>query len=298
VPALQLDGIFAPIPTPFGADGDVDERELAGNVARWAASPLLGLLALGSNGEALLLTEDESDRVVDVVRGAWPRDRMLLVGVGRESTRATMAAAGRAASRGADAVLVRTPSAFRSQMSDAALVSHFTAVADASLVPVLLYNLPGATGFSLTRPVIDALAGHPNIAGMKETSPDLDRLGQFAAVDPAGFRVLSGWAPVLLPALCAGAVGGILAVANVLPAACVTLHEQARAGRLDDALALQRRLTPLAQMVSTVHGVPGLKYALDHVGAYGGPVRPPLCAAPDAARDAIARELARWSATI
>ncbi len=104
--------------------------------------------------------------------------------------------------------------------------------------------------------------------------------------------MLSGWAPVFYPALVSGASGGILAVANVLPEACVTLFEHARAGRQAEALALQRQLTPIAQLVSTIHGVAGLKMALDLAGLHGGPVRAPLLPAPAQASAEIARALA------
>jgi len=286
-----LRGIFPPIPTPFNASGEVDAGAVSANVARWMTTGLSGVLALGSNGEAALLGDDEGDRVVAAARHAVPADRLLLVGTGRESTRATIDATRRAAAGGADAVLVRTPSYFRAQMTADALVSHFVSVADASPVPVLLYNLPGVTGLSLTLPIVAQLASHPNIAGMKETSPDLERLGQFVAVRPADFQVLCGWAPVVFPALAAGAAGAILAVANVLPAECVVLYEHASAGRYGEALALQRRLTPLAQLVSSVYGVAGLKAALELVGFTGGPVRAPLLPIADRARSEIAQAL-------
>jgi 4-hydroxy-2-oxoglutarate aldolase len=175
-------------------------------------------------------------------------------------------------------------------MTAEALLAHFTAVADGSPVPVLLYNLPGVTGISLTLPVVTTLARHPNIVGMKETSPDLERLGQFAAIG-GGFRVLTGWAPVVYPAVVSGATGAILAVANVKPGACVALYDAARAGRHAEALALQRAITPLAQLVTSVHGVAGLKAALDMEGYHGGPVRPPLLPASARAREDIAASL-------
>src|SRR5262245_51196018 len=127
----SLRGILPPIATTFDASGQIDRHGMAENVRRWAATGLTGVLALGSNGEAMLLEDDEADTVVSVVREALPADRLLLVGVGRESTRATIAASKRAAGIGADAVLVRPPSAFRAQMTPAALVAHFTAVAAA-----------------------------------------------------------------------------------------------------------------------------------------------------------------------
>lgn len=253
---------------------------------------LVGILALGSNGEAALLDESESDLVVATTRDAMPSDRLLLVGTGRESTRATIAATKRAAALGAGAVLVRSPSFFKGQMTAPVLLDYYTAVADASSVPVLLYNLPGATGVTLGWPVVSRLAEHPNIVGMKETSPELERLGQFVTLREGAFSVLCGWAPVVYPALVSGAAGAILAVANVLPDECVALYNHVVAGRHAEARAAQQRLTSLAQLVTTGYGVPGLKAALEMVGYEGGPARAPLRPLAPAARDEIASALA------
>jgi len=249
---------------------------------------------LGSNGEAPLLSDEESDRAVRAVREVVPGDRLLMVGTGRESTVATVAASLRAAAAGADAVLVRVPSVYKGRMTDDALVDHFTEVANASPVPVLLYNIPAMTGISLSVPAVRRLAEHENIAGLKETSTNLERVAAFAAVRPGVFMVLCGSAPVLYPGLAAGAVGGIHGVANVLPEACLDLFRKARAGRHDDALAAQRRLTHIAQLVTTLHGPPGLKAALDLMGYAGGPVRPPLQPVSDAVRADIESALAEF----
>ena len=291
----RLRGVFPPIPTTFDpATGEVDERAVAANVRRWMKTGLAGVLALGSNGEAGSLDEAEGERLVAAAREEVPRDRTMLVGTGKESTRATIRATARAAALGADAVLVRTPSYFKAQMTTEALLAHFRAVADASPFPFLLYNRPCVTGITLTVPIVAALAEHRNIIGMKETSPELERLGQCVQLNGGRFAVMSGWAPVAYPALVSGAAGAILAVANVLPDACVSLFELTRAGRHDAAIALQRRLTPIAQLVSSVHGVAGLKCALDVRGFHGGPVRGPLLAASAEAREAITRTLAQF----
>src|SRR5437868_9741787 len=113
---MDLGGVFAPIPTPFDRNEQFDESRLRGACARWAASPLAGLVVLGSTGEAVFLDEDESDRVVSVARDAWPSGRPFIVGTGRESTAATIHAVRRAASLGGDAVLVRTPGFYKTQM--------------------------------------------------------------------------------------------------------------------------------------------------------------------------------------
>jgi 4-hydroxy-2-oxoglutarate aldolase len=264
------------VPTPFHpATGDVDLSALRTQLTRLTAAPLAGALVLGSNAEAGLLDETEADAIVETARSVVPADRVLIVGTGRESTRATIDACRRAAERGADVVLVRAPSFFKSQMTAEALTVHYQAVADASPAPVMLYNVPGMAGFSLPLSMVRTLAAHPNVIGMKETSNDLERHAQFVMVNPA-FAVLSGWAPVAYPAWMMGARGAIIAVANILPEQCATLWAHAQAGRHDEARALQHRLLPIAQLVSSIHSVAGLKCALDHLGFPGGPVRSPL----------------------
>ena len=271
------------MPTVFDADGHVDAAAIRFNVERWMRTDLRGVLALGSNGEAPMLDEDESERVVAAAREAMPADRTLLAGTGRESTRQTIDASRRAAAQGADAVLVRTPFFFKAQMTADVLITHYTAVADASPVPVVLYNMPHNTGVTLTPAVVAKLAAHPNIIGIKETSVELERLGQFVANAPDGFTVLCGAAPVIYPALVSGAGGGILAAANVVPEWFTRLADDARAGRHADALARQQQLTPFERLVTTVHSVAGLKAAMDIAGYRGGQPRAPIAPATPAA---------------
>lgn len=290
---MTLAAVFPPMVTPF-TDGAVDAQAIAWNVERWMRGGLGGVVALGTNGEAALLDEDEADRVVDVVRQAVPASRLLIAGTGRESTRATIAATRRAAAHGADLALVRTPSFFRTQMTPAVLVRHFGAVADASPIPILLYNFPGQTGVNLSPETVATLAEHPNIVGMKETGTDAAQLAAFVDATPSStFSVLVGAAPGFYPALCVGAVGAIVAVACVLPELCVRLHALASAGRHGEARALQRLLTPLGRLVTTTHGVPGLKAAMDAAGYRGGEPRAPLIPVSPRVREEIRAELAR-----
>jgi 4-hydroxy-2-oxoglutarate aldolase len=267
--------MFPPMPTPF-KDGEVDARAIRSNVRKWIAAGLGGVLTVGTNGEAALLDDDEADRVIDAARQEVPADRVLLAGAGHESTRATVAAARRAAASGADAVLVKTPSVYRAHVTTSGLVAHYRAVADASPVPVLLYNFPAVTGVNLAPETVARLAAHPNIIGMKETSTDGAQFADLSAAVPDGFTVLCGAAPGVFAALCAGAKGAIIAVSSLLPAVCLELLAHVRGGRYDEALALQRRLTPLGRAVTTGYGIPGLKKALDLSGYCGGDPRPPL----------------------
>ena len=273
------------MPTPF-KDGEVDTNAIQANVRKWIAAGLGGIVAVGTNGEATLLDDDEADRVIEAARREVPSDRVLVAGAGHESTRATIAAARRAAAAGADAVLVKTPSVYKTHVTVAGLVAHYTAVADASPVPVLLYNFPGSTGVNLSADTVARLAAHPNIIGMKETSTDGAQFADLSAAVPDGFTVLCGAAPGLFAALCAGAGGAIVAVSALMPSVCLDLLAHVRAGRHDEALALQRRITPLGRAVTTTYGIPGLKAALDMSGFCGGDPRPPLGPLP---ADAVAR---------
>ena len=264
------------MPTPFAGDGRVDEAAIKANVSRWLAAGLGGIVALGTNGEAALLDDDEGDRVVAAARENVPRDRVLIAGVGRESTRSTISAARRAAALGADAVLVRPPSLYRNTVTASALEQHYRSVADESPAPVLLYNYPAFFGTQLQPVLIARLAEHPNVIGMKETSTDGAQFADVAAAVPDAFTILAGSAPGFYPALCAGARGAILAVACVAPDVCLQVFSLAREGRHAEALRLQQRLNPLARAVTSGHGIAGLKAAMDLVGYAGGDARPPL----------------------
>lgn len=287
---MRLEGIFPPIATPF-KDDELDTDGLKANVARWMKTGLAGILVLGSNGEAPMLDADESYRAAAAARECVPPGKTLIVGAGEESTHATIAAVRRAASAGADVVLVRTPSYFKSQMTTEVFVRHFTAVADASPVPVLPYNVPGLTGVKLAPEAVARLAEHPNIPGVKDSSADLVQIGDLLASTPAGFKVLVGSAPTLYASLCVGAVGGIVAAACIIPDLCVELYELTRQQRHAEALALQRRITPLAKSVTSGYGVAGLKAAMDLAGYVGGAPRRPLTPAGPAVIETIRAQI-------
>jgi 4-hydroxy-2-oxoglutarate aldolase len=272
---MNLHGVFPPIATPF-KDDEIDLDGMKSNVARWMTTGLAGVLVLGSNGEAPMLDADESFRVAAAARECVPRGKTLIVGAGEESTRSTIAAVKRAAQAGADVVLVRTPCYFKNQMTTDLFVRHFTAVADASPVPVLPYNVPGLTGVKMAAEAVAKLAAHPNIPGVKDSSGDLTQIADLVALTPPDFNVLVGSAPTLFPSLCVGAIGGIVAAACVVPDLLVQLYELMLAGRHAEALAVQRRITPLAKSVTSSFGVAGLKAAMEMTGYVGGAPRHPL----------------------
>ena len=276
----RFSGIFTPIVTPFGRDGGFDEAAMRRNVRHWMGTSLTGLVVLGSNGEAAQLEDAEADRAIAAVREEVPAGRPLLAGTGRESTAGTIAATARAAALGVDAVLVRTPAFFKPQMTTDVFVRHYTAVADASPVPVLLYNVSMFTGVNIGAEAVARLATHPNIVGMKESGSDMGLISEYVNRTPDDFTVLAGSATTFMHALCAGADGAILALAAIVPDDLHRLTALVQAGQLDEARALQRRLLPLARAVGTTYGVAGLKAALDLLGLAGGDPRPPLLPAP------------------
>lgn len=289
---MVLTAIFPPMATPL-RDDRVDLPAVGSNVRKWVEAGVGGVVALGSNGEAPLLEDDESDRVIAATRDALPRDRTLIAGTGRESTNATIAASVRAASLGADAVLVRTPSYFKGRMTPDAFLRHYTAVADASPVPVILYNYPAVTGVNLQPDTVGRLSEHSNIAGIKETGSDTAQVAAYVAASGETFVVMAGSMPTFYPSLCVGAVGAVLALACVAPHICIRIFEDARAGRHADARAAQREATPLARMITATHGVPGLKAAMELTGYAAGSPRGPLAPAPAAAVAEIRAEIER-----
>ncbi len=289
---MNLSGVLLPLTTPFDR-GAVSPAKLAGNIARYEAHGLAGYLVLGSTGEAALLDEDEKIAVLEAARKAIPATKAMLAGVGLESTSATIRLARRAADAGADLLLVITPFFFRSRMSADALVRHFTAVADASRVPILLYNVPVYTALVIQPAVVATLASHPNIVGLKDSAGDLPWLVDVLARVPADFQVLSGSVLSVLPALGCGAVGGILAAGNAFPELAVRLFRSYVEGRAAEALALQKALVAPSRLVLGTHGVPGVKAAMDLRGLAGGDPRPPLLPLAAIERATVSSEIDR-----
>jgi 4-hydroxy-2-oxoglutarate aldolase len=289
---MLFDGVLPPLPTPF-TDDAIDTKPLPFTIGALVAGGVRGVLAMGSNGEAAYVSQDEADRLVEAVRECLPADRTLLVGTGRDSTVATIEACRRAAALGADAVLVRPPTAFVSLMTEPALDAHYRAVADASPVPVMLYNQPAAFGVSLQAPFVARLSTHPNVCGIKESSGLVGLVGEHVHGLPAGAAVVTGVASTMYASLLVGATGLIVAVGNVVPALCVRLYDLVKAGALDEALRLQHAITPLGHAVTARFGVPGLKAAMTLAGHMDTAPRRPLLPASAEAVEAIRALMAR-----
>jgi 4-hydroxy-2-oxoglutarate aldolase len=273
---IKLHGLLLPITTPFTATEEIDADGLRENLSRWNQTAITGYVVLGSTGERVQLDESEYLRVIEITRPAVSDDLSFIVGAGQQSTRATIAEIKRATDAGADAVLVITPHYYRSAITQEALVDHYTAVADAAPIPVILYSMPDLTGIKIAPETTARLSEHENIVGMKDSSNDVEGFRAAATTVHEDFAMLIGNGTVFNETLQAGARGGILAVGCVAPDLCLEIYRAVQSAELDRAPALQEKLTPLARAVTKTYGIGGLKAALEMAGYVGGNVRTPL----------------------
>ncbi len=272
---INFHGIFPPIPTPF-INGNIAYDELAANIEKWSKAGLKGLVAMGSNGEYIYLSAEEKRKFVEKVVEITPDDMLVIAGTGCESTHETIELTRDCAARGVHAALVVTPHYYGGRMNEAAMHAYFTAVADQTPIPILLYNVPKFTHINLTAGLVAQLSRHPNIIGIKDSTGNVIQLGEIANHVDAGFNLLVGTAGALFGALTLGCVGGVLALANVAPQICVRIYQLVQEGKFEEAKKLQLKMIPVNQAVTATYGVPGLKAAMDMLGYFGGDPRPPL----------------------
>ena len=345
---MLLEGIFPAITTPFYPDGRLYFRKLEHNVDRYSRTPVAGIAVLGSTGEAVMLSDEESREVLRTAREAAAPEKVLIAGVGRESLLETLRLADFAAQQQYDALLVRTPHYYGPGMRSLELLTYYRALADRAALPVILYSIPKFTHLELPIEVVAELAHHPNIIAIKDSSGNLDRLialvaatrsarrreflvtpvfqavtarmlsaatepdrnfvtaeslGGVAVAPPpprvkamrkrdVGFQILTGSAQNLLSAFEAKVSGAILAFAAPAPQAC---HEVYTAWKENDprvAQEKQRRMIEPARLVAADYGIPGLKYACDLNGYYGGNPRIPLLPLTAEQKSAVAAIMA------
>lgn len=292
---IDIGGVMIPTTTPFDpVTGEVDLVALRGNVGKWAATGVTGMVIGGSTGEAVFLDEGERERSWEVVRDVLPEGQLMVAGTGAESLRTTLRLTRLATARGADAVLVQPPAFYKGAMTSAVVRDHYRAVADASEVPVILYQVP--TRFStLDFPtgLIAELSTHQNIVGIKDSRGKLETVAELVTHTQRGFQVLVGSGALLYASLEIGAVGGILGVANLAPRECAQICERFAAGDMAGAGALQKRIGALHNSVVGGMGVAGVKRALDLLGYHGGVPRPPLRPLAEARYDELVKCLAK-----
>ena len=274
--AINLRGLLLPVTTPFTAAEEIDADGLTANLEKWNRSGLTGYVALGSTGERVNLNEREYLQVIETARLVVPETLTFIAGAGQQSTRGTIAEIEKAARAGAEAVLVITPHYYRSAITQNALIRHYTDVADASAIPIILYSMPDLTGIKIEPETAVRLSEHENIIGIKDSSADVAKFAEMVRLVAHDFSVMTGNGTVLREALLAGATGAILAVGCVTPELCLEIFRALETGDDNRAIVLQERLTPLARAVTRTYGIGGLKAAMEVAGFVGGPVRAPL----------------------
>lgn len=265
-----------PLATSFDNDENLSPDNMRANIEKLNQYDLAGYLALGSNGELVNLSVAEKQLVFETARKAIPPDKIMLAGTGGQSTRETMELTKIAAEEGADVVLVLNPFYFKGSMTREVLVNHYFTVAENSSIPVLIYNMPSNSGMDMDADTILAISKHPNIIGMKDSGGNLVKMGDIRHRVKPEFQILAGSAGFLLPALTIGAIGGILALANIAPEKCINIYRSFTEGDLAKAREMQLRMISINFAVTGKWGVPALKAAMDYLGYYGGPPRKPM----------------------
>lgn len=272
----KIEGIFAPTATPFGDDGAIDFGRLAENLAKFDKTGLAGIVALGSNGEFALLSHQEKLDLIAAIRKGLSSDKLVIAGTGCESLKETTELSRAAADRGADAVLVINPSYYKRDLNEGALEKFYTAVADASPVPLMVYNMPGNSGINLPSGLVVRLSAHPNIVGVKDSGGNIVQISEIIAGTSEDFSVFAGSGSYLFATTLLGGRGGTLAVANVAPDLCAEMYALCRKGEIEPARKIQLSLLRLNACVTARHGIGGMKAAMDLAGFYGGAPRLPI----------------------
>lgn len=267
-------GVATALATPFQENGQLNLEAWAALIEDQIQEGVTGLVIGGTTGEGMTITDDEFEtllvRAVEVANGR----AVIIAGTGSNNTAVSIEKTKRAAELGAEMAMVVTP--YYNKSTQAGLIAHFTAIADASPIPLMLYNVPSRTGIALTPETVGELAEHPRITALKEASGDISVMAQMMAHIPEGFTVYCGNDDQILPYMAWGAQGVVSVLSNVYPGATVALADALLAGDLQTARTWQIRLLPVIdELFAEVNPIP-VKAALQARGFEVGAPRLPL----------------------
>ncbi len=268
-----IKGIYPPLTTPF-IDDEVSTDKLIGNIFKYEKKMLAGYVLFGSNGESVFLTKEEKLQLVKIVREHT--NRTIIAGTGLDSIKETIFLTNEAAESGANYALIISPSFFKNEMKHRAFLNYYIRVADSVMIPVIIYNVPKFTNVNIEAETIIELSNHPNIVALKESSENPARISEISSNVKPGFKVIVGTASILYTGILSGAVGGILALANIAPDQCIQILSLIRESDFEKALQIQNKMIPVNRAVTSKFGVAGLKASMDLMGYYGGNPRMPL----------------------
>ncbi|MHC1719896.1 MAG: dihydrodipicolinate synthase family protein [Clostridiaceae bacterium] len=273
---IKIKGVLPPMMTPFKENGDADYEAFAANLEKWNDDKLAGYLVLGSNSETVYLSEEEKVEYIKLTVKNSKKGRHIIAGTGCESLRETIRFTNLAARLGAHSALVLTPFYYGGQMTSEALIKYFTALADNSDIPILIYNVPKFTHVNIKADAVAVLSTHPNIIGMKDSQGDVPQLATFKRVVPEDFNLMVGTASAWFPALTLGIDVGVMALANTNPNECAAVQEEFEKGDWEKARSIYQAIFPINTAITGTYGIAGLKYTADVMGYKGGFVRSPL----------------------
>lgn len=286
---MKFSGSYVALVTPFHADGSVNFDKLKELVNWQIAQGTDGIVALGTTGESSTMTHEEDDEVarcvIETVNGRIP----VICGAGSNCTKTQLEKSRRYCEMGADGLLLITP--YYNKANDEGMYRHFATVADAVDAPIILYNVPGRTGCSISPACCARLAAHPNIAGIKEASGNIGYTARIAHLVGEDFCMFSGNDDMIVPIMSLGGCGVISVLANVCPAQTRELVASFAAGDVAHARALQLRYLDLIDaLFCEVNPIP-VKEAMNQLGMDVGGYRLPLCGISAAGRERVRRAL-------
>lgn len=284
----NLHGAITAMVTPF-RDGKLDETRLKDQVERQIQGGIDGLVPVGTTGESPTLDFPEHERVIELTVQYAAGRVPVIAGVGGNATSEALELHSFAKKVGATAGLSVNP--YYNKPSQEGLYRHFMTLADKVELPIVLYNIPGRTGITMTPQTVARLGTHPNIIAIKEATGSLDMASEIRSLSP--ITILSGDDSLTLPLMSIGAKGVISVASNLLPSQIKQLTKLAAQGRFEDAAVLHHNLFPLIKTLFLDGNPVGIKHAMALAGLDTGDLRLPLVEANDSTKSAIAAQLKR-----
>lgn len=269
-----LSGVYTALVTPWNDDETFDAPTMRRLVDRQIEGGVQGLVACGTTGEAAAMSPDEHEQVVALVVEQAANRVPVIAGAGCNNTRHAMELSRRCAAAGANMLLHVTP--YYIKPTQAGLIAHYRRVIDATDLPIVLYNVPGRTGVTISPATAIALAEDPRIIGIKQAVVDLDQLGEIIEHRPPGFAVLSGEDALTLAMIAMGAEGVVSVTSNEAPAVFVDLVHSARSASMARARLLHQQLLPLMRANFVEPNPIPVKYAMARLGLLANQLREPM----------------------
>src|SRR6266702_4298810 len=268
-------GTFTALVTPF-RDGDIDVSALEDLIEKQIAASITGIVAIGTTGESPTLSHEEREQVIGVAVAKANKRCLVLAGTGSNATQHAIDDTKLAEKLGVDAALLVAP--YYNKPSQEGLFRHFKAIAAATSLPIMLYNIPGRCGVDIAPETVARLAKEcRNIVSIKEASGSVERVGELRRRLPDSFTILSGDDSLTLPFMAVGAVGVVSVASNLFPAEICALVRAFESGDVTEGEKLHRKLFPLFKALFIEPNPVPVKTALGWRGAISGECRLPLC---------------------